>query len=556
MYRRESPVKIQVNKKTINLTQKNYLAEGGEGKVYVRGQTAFKIYEDPKKMIPLGKIQELSVLDRPNIIKPTDVVHKKTLPVGYSMNYIKDTYALCQLFPQTFWTRNHFDIKSALKLIEKLNDDLNHIHSKGILVVDLNEMNILISKDFKNPYWIDVDSWQTKSFPATALMETVRDRHASGFNEGTDWFAFAVITFQLLTGIHPYKGRHKVKGLDQRMAQNISVFNKDVTIPKVCRPIQQIPKNLHDWYFDVFEKGLRSAAPIKLNQAIVIQLKSQRISGSNRIDIQLVNEYGSPVLGFYNYFQDNCAITKDGFYANHHRRPLGQIRTKRPQAIYLNNEPYLVWEKDGLNFFNTVTKKSKYYEIETKDFMIYDQRVYAHCDENIIEYSHTGPLITSNIVANTMANATKVFDGVIIQDLLGMKVAALFPEKGRCEQIKLPELKGYKIIEARFRKIVLQITASKKGRYYRFVYRFDRDWAYDLRQVKDVILTGLNFVVLDNGVTVQINENDEIEIFGPKGQSEIKKISDSKISGKMILYSSGVKVFFALDDKLYRIQLK
>ena len=58
-----------------SLTPKDYVTQGGEGKIFQRGAVAYKIYEDPSKMIPVGKIDELSKLDEPNIIRPKDIIY-------------------------------------------------------------------------------------------------------------------------------------------------------------------------------------------------------------------------------------------------------------------------------------------------------------------------------------------------------------------------------------------------------------------------------------------------------------------------------------------------
>ena len=42
------------------LTDKHFIASGGEGSVFKKNGKAFKIYNDISKMIPVGKIQELS----------------------------------------------------------------------------------------------------------------------------------------------------------------------------------------------------------------------------------------------------------------------------------------------------------------------------------------------------------------------------------------------------------------------------------------------------------------------------------------------------------------
>jgi hypothetical protein len=158
-------------------------------------------------MIAPAKLRELSVLAEPNIIRPEKILlDARKTPVGYSMRYVDRARALCQIFPRAFRVRNNLSSGSIVSLVRRLQDGVRYVHSKGILIVDLNELNFLISDDFTEIYFIDVDSYQTPSFPATALMESVRDRHSHGFSEKTDWFSFAVVSFQMFVGIHPYKG--------------------------------------------------------------------------------------------------------------------------------------------------------------------------------------------------------------------------------------------------------------------------------------------------------------------------------------------------------------
>ena len=69
--------RIVVGGKTINLSNNEFLAKGGEGEVYAKGDTAYKIYTDSSKMISSGKIKELSVLTSDNVISPQDVIINK-----------------------------------------------------------------------------------------------------------------------------------------------------------------------------------------------------------------------------------------------------------------------------------------------------------------------------------------------------------------------------------------------------------------------------------------------------------------------------------------------
>src|SRR5262245_34856578 len=76
---------------SVSLSQADFVAQGGEGSVYVKGSLAYKIYSDPQKMIPAAKLQELSALTAPNIIKPQDVLlNSRHTPVGYTMKRVQD----------------------------------------------------------------------------------------------------------------------------------------------------------------------------------------------------------------------------------------------------------------------------------------------------------------------------------------------------------------------------------------------------------------------------------------------------------------------------------
>ena len=120
--------------------------------------------------------------------------------------------------------------------------------------------------------FIDVDSYQTPGFKATALMDSVRDRHCHNnqFTPDTDWFSFGIVSFQMFIGIHPYKGKHPdLADMDARMMQNISALNKAVSVPKVCYAFDVIPQAYLCWYKAVFEQGKRCAPPFDLNAPVL-----------------------------------------------------------------------------------------------------------------------------------------------------------------------------------------------------------------------------------------------------------------------------------------------
>ena len=220
-------------------------------------------------MISVQKLNELAALSEPNIIRPLDLLlDHRNLPVGYTMRHVADAYSLCQLFPRAFRDRNNLTPELVLNLVQQMHTGVEHVHNHGVLIVDLNEMNFLTSRNFGELFFIDVDSYQTPSFPAKVLMESVRDRHATHFTKESDWFSFAVISFQMFVGIHPFKGTYpalractdKVQLLDARMKANISVLHPGVSVPASCLPFDSIPGTFYDWYHAIFEEGKRLAA--------------------------------------------------------------------------------------------------------------------------------------------------------------------------------------------------------------------------------------------------------------------------------------------------------
>jgi hypothetical protein len=202
---------VKGTNKPIELTNADFLAQGGEGKIYVKGNKVFKICESLSKMIPEGKFTELSVLSDQHIIKPEEIlVDAKDKNIGYTMKFIKDSYTLCQIFAKAFRLRNKIK-HDAVDLVQQMQKTIQHIHSHDILLVDGNEFNFLLDDKFKEVYFIDVNSYQTPHYPAMAIMDSIRDRHANNkFSKVTDWFSFAIVSFQMFIGIQSFRRQELV----------------------------------------------------------------------------------------------------------------------------------------------------------------------------------------------------------------------------------------------------------------------------------------------------------------------------------------------------------
>lgn len=550
----------------VNLTQKDFIAAGGQGSVYGKGNVAYKIYADPKHMLPTTKIQELSVLTNKYIIKPEDILlDEKSRVVGYTMPLVKNTYALCQLFPKAFRQRENLEHAQMFELIKKLQDIVKHCHDNKILIVDLNEMNFLSDDKFQNIFAIDTDSYQTPSFHATALMESIRDRHSPNvFNEGTDWFSFAITSFQMFIGIHPYKGKHiSIKDMDERMIKNISVLNKNVSIPPVCYDTKIIPPNYLKWYEAVLEQGKRLPPPFGTEFIQLVATKIKTIVGNNKFDIEELKDYVNDIYNFMTFAGIELVMTEKNVILNNKVfdrngfKYVG-VSPKKNHVVFAKSE------LGKLKLFDVTAQKDIQTDIVAEAIMGYNGTLYAKIGGNIVEikFIETGANIvpTSAVVCQTMDNATTFFDGVIFQNMLGAQYATILPKPGLSYQINIKELKSYtKIIDAKYDNKVLYIVAiDSKGKTDQLIIRFDEKFeAYDIRKHENITFTGLNFVVLDAGVCVSINPQEQIEIFANAINSQsVKLVDDPIITSDMKLYKNGAKVAFANDSKLYSFKMK
>ena len=101
------------------------------------------------------------------------------------------------------------------------------------------------------------------------------------------------------------------------------------------------------------------------------------------------------------------------------------------------------------------------------------------------------------------------------------------------------------------------LVSFDKGQYDRWVLRFDQAFtAYDLRRIENVAPTGLNFVTLDSGVCVCLDEEERLEVFSSRmGSRGLKIVEDSVLGGDMRLSKMSGQLIFSRANKLYRMSL-
>jgi hypothetical protein len=155
-----------------------------------------------------------------------------------------------------------------------------------------------------------------------------------------------------------------------------------------------------------------------------------------------------------------------------------------------------------------------------------------------------------------MLHATRLFDGVAMQDVLGSVYATLFPEAGSSFSCRLAELDGCRIVDARFDGGVLMALVHRRDCYLRLVFRFGTGYRdYDVRITDDVTPGGLNFVTLETGVCVHLTETGDLELFRrEKGSTAMKVLRDTGIEGAH-LFRNGAKLLAVRGSTVYSLTM-
>jgi hypothetical protein len=557
----------------LRLGQKEFVGQGGEAAVYALGNRAFKVYNDPGRMIPAGKLQALAALSEPYIVKPEEVLYDgQGRSAGYAMQRVQGAEPLCRTFTRAFRERHRLSNDRILGLVRLLRQGVQHVHDHHVLIVDLNEMNFLLDARMNGLWFIDVDSYQTPGYPATALMDSVRDRRSSGFSAGTDWFSFAIISFQMLIGVHPYRGKHPSIGdLDGRMHANLSVLNPAVSLPAVCYPLDTIPPALREWYVAVFERGARVAPPLDFAQCLNLpKVAAQAPTHPMRGVVTLTEIFRGPcevlrVLGGHatHAGPELCIVTTEGITRGEATICAGPDR----HVARTRNGGSLVaaWIEGGCIRFRDLGRQVELPTTFAADAVESSAgRVYFKKEADLLEAELLelpgGVQVGARRVANLMALATQLHEGIAIQSILGAYYGTLVPEfaagPSGWPQVRLRELDGSRILEARFERRVLVVAVERQGRYERMVFRFGPDCGeYDFSTTSLLGPGNANFARLDTGVCVLTNEQGELELFpGSKGALGRRVVQDPSVAGCRVL-SDGQRLLITRGGKVWAATL-
>lgn len=263
--------------KKVRLDDSALVGEGGEARVFKHQGLALKLFHpvaSGDRAAAAAFDQKLARLARfpkglpPNVVGPVALVKdKRDQVVGYAMPLVDGALDFGKLANRA-WRTQLIPNEQVGALFTKLHGTLRALHGLKIVVGDLNDGNVLFRE--RDCFLIDTDSLQLGGLPCPVGHERFLDPRLYGvdllaaprFDEGTDWYAFAVLYFSSLLYVHPFGGTHpKLGTLLRRAEARHSIFQADVTVPRQSITRAVLPDDAAHWFEQVFEKDLRTPPP-------------------------------------------------------------------------------------------------------------------------------------------------------------------------------------------------------------------------------------------------------------------------------------------------------
>lgn len=564
------------NRCSLILKPSDHVATGGEGSVYKpSSDTIIKIYSDTKKMQKDGmaaKIGLLKKIQHQFIVAPKGLVYKNQQPIGYYMKF-EEGVPLARVFTTAYQQRENFTNKDNLNLVDGMKTVVETAHKHSAVLVDANELNWLVSRKGKyaEPRVIDVDSWAISNWKPSVIMPSIRDWHTHGFNEQSDWFSFAVVSFQVFTGIHPYKGMlngFKPNDIEERMKKNLSVFAPNVRLNAAVRDISKIPGPLLNWYESVFQNGLRVQPPSpydvtnKTPKAAVIQKAITTPSGLLIMDVLFDSINDIPVQ----VYPCGVARLRSGKIVNLNNKKFFNKSFSDECEVVSTEWGYLVAEIDkvqGLVFslvsndgqvtaLPSILKSNKLVRMFNRLFVVTPQGL-----SEVIVKKFSDPLLVVQKTWQVLGQSTNWFNGVGVQDAMGaMYLIAPFDESA-CQYVRTPNLDGKRVINAISgnRYVALVVLETKTGLYKKYEFVFNKEYTEYQCTIVDISTPDLNIAVLPKGVCATFVDDGRLQIKVPISGIE-NHINDTKIDNSFVLYNWENRVLAITGSKIWSVSLK
>ena len=560
----------------LTIRPSDHIATGGEASVYRAHSTAVKIYTDPGKMRRDGmtqKVKLLKALSHNYICAPEGVVRDtKGEAIGIYLPFAEGE-VMPRIFASAYWAREGFDVSRAKKLVDRMREATRFIHDHKAVMVDSNELNWIAMVNGQNgpePRAIDVDQYSIGSYGPKAIMMSIKDWHTEGFNELTDWFAWGVVTFQIFTGIHPYRGTldgYTQRDLEKRMKDNTSVFEKGVRLNTAVRDFNSIPGPLLEWYRAVFEKKNRTVPPSPFDATTKTpapaRVHKTVVSGAGalvldklfeRVNDAVVRVFPCGVVQTITGTLFDLATKREVLKANPHAEvikvPGGWVIAESMPSAHT------------FTFVDANTKVAQLIPVSLKALRVtrHENRLFLVTEAELVELKFlqgVRPMLVNGPRTQILLpQSTRWFDGLGIQKVFDSTFLVLPFGNAACITVRAKELDGITPIGAyagnRFASIV---GLDKSGAYQKFEFTFAIDYSSYAAWNDGMDSPELNITILPKGVVAMILEDNELCVYVPSNGAK-KKVKDAMIQSGQPLAHWDDTVVMVKDGALWSVKMK
>ena len=560
---------------TITLKTTDHMATGGEGTIYKVNDTVIKIYhkiDTVARNDVEGKIAFFKQHPHPYVIAPIGGVYEGTKLIGFYMPLAPGDY-LTRVFTTGFRKTIGFKDADSILLTDRMRDIVLFAHSNNALLVDANEFGYLVAPG-PEPRIIDVDSWVLYGkLPATvSIMPSIHDWHVKTIGQQTDWFAYAIVTFQVYTGLHPYKGvldGYTVRDLELRMKDNASVFSKGIQLNMSVRDFNCIPGPLLDWYKSTFQDGTREIPPSPTETGVAMTQTGRILHTQVTVTGNLTLEklYEKPGEEILRVFPCGMVLTDAGtLYDLKSKRVIYKDALLDCKVIKVEGGWLVVRKAHASStnyvYINEIDLSASYIEgfvLQWSQLLLYENRLFVVTIDKLIELQlrvFNRILLTGKPVCSIMPKSTTWFDGVGVQDALGATYLVTPFGDDSCISVRVKELDTIKLVNAKAGEhFVTVVGLNNKGEYEKFEIIFDK--TYSSYKIWSTITDSpdLNIAILPKGVCSTIVRDGEVTLFAPS-QGTTKTIQDSQIRTDMLLYNWENKVLYIYKSTVWQMSLK
>jgi len=218
-------------------------------------------------------------------------------------------------------------------------------------------------------------------------------------------------------------------------------------------------------------------------------------------------------------------------------------------------------EANGLWLWDAHNQQTLAFGLSVDALCESEGRLYGRSGKNLVELRlvEVGQNLVAapQVVAHVAQHATRLYEGVAIQGLLGATHATLLGARGS-HTLHLPELDPARVIDARYQSGVLMVLTRTQAQWARWVFRFDlATGRYDARQTRLSGPESLDFVVLATGVCVALGGDGGLELFvGRVGAQGSKHLTEEALDDDLRLVSRGGQLGFVRGGEVGTLRMR